>query len=92
MRYLQLNAEGVVTNIVLWDGVSPYTPEGMAQLLPCEDNDGISFGWKIVDGTWEAPQPYPSWTLDVNHDWQPPIPKPEGQYSWNEEELEWVAF
>jgi len=41
-----------------------------------------------------APQPYPSWTLDENHDWQPPTPYPSngGVYRWNETELEWVLF
>lgn len=55
MRYLELNAEGVVVNISIWDGVTSYSPVGIAQLLLCEDNPGVSFGWKIVDGIWEAP-------------------------------------
>lgn len=55
MRWLELNADGVVINVSIWDGVSPYTPAGVAQLLPCEDNPGVSFGWKIVDGMWQAP-------------------------------------
>jgi len=55
MRYLELNADSVVVNISIWDGVTPYSPAGVAQLLPCEDNPGVSFGWKIVDGIWEAP-------------------------------------
>ena len=57
MRWLELNADGVVINISIWDGVSPYTPAGVAQLLPCDDNVCVSFGWKIVDGMWEAPPP-----------------------------------
>jgi len=57
MRWLELNAEGVVTNISIWDGVTSYTPAGVAQLLPCDDNAGVSYGWKIVDGMWEAPPP-----------------------------------
>jgi hypothetical protein len=55
MRWLEINAEGVVTNIIVWDGVTPYTPEGVAQLLPCDDNPGVGFGWKIVEGMWEPP-------------------------------------
>jgi hypothetical protein len=55
MRWLELNAESVVVNISIWDGISPYAPAGAAQLLPCDDNPGVSFGWKIVDGMWEAP-------------------------------------
>ena len=38
-----------------------------------------------------APQPYSSWTLDSNHDWQPPTPKPNGDFYWSEEDLVWVA-
>lgn len=38
-----------------------------------------------------APQPYPSWTLDENKDWQPPVPKPDGQYyEWDETTVSWV--
>lgn len=40
-----------------------------------------------------APQPFPSWTLDIHHDWQPPTPMPtEGvPWSWDEDTLSWVA-
>jgi hypothetical protein len=39
-----------------------------------------------------TPQPYPSWALDSNYDWQPPVPYPTdgGYYIWNEELNEWV--
>ena len=53
---------------------------------------GIGFTYDADADVFVAPQPFPSWTLDTNHDWQPPTPKPEGDYSWNEEELEWVAI
>ena len=53
---------------------------------------GIGYTYNADADVFVAPQPYPSWTLDSNHDWQPPTPKPEGDYSWNEEELEWVAI
>ena len=55
MNWLELNAEGAVVNIIVWDGVSPHVSEGVVQLLPCDDNPGASFGWKFVDGIWEAP-------------------------------------
>jgi len=36
------------------------------------------------------PNPYPSWTLDSNHDWQPPTPYPAvGSWRWNEAGLRW---
>ena len=36
-------------------------------------------------------KPYPSWTLDSNGDWQPPVDKPtDGKpYDWNEENQTW---
>jgi hypothetical protein len=47
-----------------------------------------------------SPQPFPSWSLDENYDWQPPVAKPADawsmdnadgvQYQWNEESLSWV--
>lgn len=42
--------------------------------------------------TVTVPQPYPSWTLDANHDWQPPTPMPDndGMWVWDEDFLTWV--
>jgi hypothetical protein len=38
-----------------------------------------------------ATKPYPSWSLDNNFDWQPPVPKPnEGYWFWDEEIGNWV--
>ena len=54
---------------------------------------GIGFTYLPDADVFVAPQPFPSWTLDSNHDWQPPTPEPtDGKlYRWSEEELEWVA-
>ena len=60
MRWLELNAEGVVINVVVWDGVSTYAPQGVAQLLPCSEHPGVSFGWKLVNGEWIQPQEEPN--------------------------------
>ena len=36
-----------------------------------------------------SPQPYPSWTLNANSDWESQTPKPAGHYHWNEDKQEW---
>jgi hypothetical protein len=38
------------------------------------------------------PQPFSSWSLDANHDWQPPVPQPEedGVWEWDETNQEWT--
>jgi len=39
------------------------------------------------------PQPWPSWSLDENNLWQPPIPEPDDKdYRWDEESLTWVPL
>ena len=38
-----------------------------------------------------SPQPYASWTLDAQGDWQAPVAKPEGDHTWDEEGQQWVA-
>jgi hypothetical protein len=52
---------------------------------------GVGYTYDDINDVFVAPQPYPSWTLDENHDWQPPSPKPddENSYTWNEETQSW---
>jgi len=52
---------------------------------------GIGFTYDAVNDVFIAPQPYPSWTLDNDFNWQPPMPKPEGlNWYWSEQDLEWI--
>jgi hypothetical protein len=53
---------------------------------------GIGFTYDAEKDQFVRPQPYLSWSLDSNNDWQPPIPKPEGYYDWNEAKLAWEEF
>lgn len=50
---------------------------------------GIGFTYDADADVFVVPQPFPSWTLDENHDWQPPSPRPEGPHYWDEETLSW---
>ena len=54
---------------------------------------GIGYSYDPVADVFIAPQPYPSWTLDDNFDWQPPTPRPEGiDLYWDEETLSWLEI
>jgi hypothetical protein len=53
---------------------------------------GVGFTYDDVRDEFVQPQPFPSWTLDENNDWQPPTPKPEGDYYWDENLLVWVEY
>ena len=52
---------------------------------------GIGSTYDSESDVFVAPQPYPSWSLDDNNDWQPPTPMPEDDnvYSWNEDTQSW---
>ena len=52
---------------------------------------GIGYTYDDAADVFITPKPYPSWTLDSNHDWQAPTPMPDGNYDWNESQLQWVA-
>lgn len=53
---------------------------------------GEGFTYDADADVFVAPQPFPSWTLDANHDWQAPIPKPDGDFQWNEQMQAWQRF
>ncbi len=42
---------------------------------------------------FRSPQPYPSWILNEDEtEWVAPIEKPNGNYYWNEETLNWIEL
>ena len=53
---------------------------------------GIGYTYDADNDVFYPPQPFPSWTLDENWNWQPPVPYPDdgGQYVWDEDSLAWV--
>jgi len=52
---------------------------------------GIGFTYDAVNDVFIAPQPYASWSLDNNFNWQPPTPMPiEGKWYWNEASSSWL--
>ena len=52
---------------------------------------GIDFIYDAINDVFIAPQPFASWSLDQNFDWQPPTPMPtEGKWYWDEDSLSWL--
>lgn len=51
---------------------------------------GVGYTYDPVSDVFVTPRPFPSWVLDANHDWQAPVPKPEGiNWVWNETTQTW---
>jgi len=52
---------------------------------------GLGYTYDAVNDVFIAPQPFASWSLDDNFDWQAPTPRPEGiGWYWNEAQQVWV--
>jgi hypothetical protein len=47
----------------------------------------------VADHFYDA-QPFPSWTLDANAKWQPPVPYPQDGkvHGWDETTKTWIEF
>jgi len=52
---------------------------------------GVGYTYNAVRDAFIPPQPYQSWTLDDDAQWQPPVPRPNDgqQYVWNEPTTSW---
>jgi hypothetical protein len=54
---------------------------------------GVGFSYDEINDVFIAPQPYLSWALDDNFDWQAPKPKPKyGLWYWSEEQGDWIEY
>jgi hypothetical protein len=104
-HWAEINNNNKVLRVLVGDNNDPAGDEGYQWLLDNlggtwiktsynhnirKQYAGIGYTYDSVADVFVAPQPYPSWSLDANHDWQPPTPMPtEGRWIWNEETLSW---
>lgn len=54
---------------------------------------GIGYTYDPTADVFIGIQPYPSWVLNLNHDWESPVPKPEGcseSTYWDETTTSWI--
>ncbi len=76
------NARHILGKIVEYDALSnPSRRDAVIGSTYDEIND------RFID-----PRPYPSWDLDEDYFWQPPVARPTGPNMWDEETESWVAL
>lgn len=51
---------------------------------------GVGFIYDESNDVFYAPQPFPSWVLDSDYIWQPPVARTEKGYVWDEDSTSWV--
>jgi len=91
--YAELNANKIVVNVIVADQefIDNETETDQYIILT---NGGIGFTYDAVNKVFIAPQPYPSWTLNSDFEWQPPTPQPPPPPNtyWNENTQSWKVF
>ena len=90
-NYAQI-VNGVVVNVIVADADFVASQTNKTYVLCARG--GIGYTYDADLDIFIAPQPYPSWTLDVNHDWQPPTPMPvdDKKYAWSEPNKQWIEL
>ena len=55
---------------------------------------GVGFTYDSNADVFIVPQPFESWTLDNNFDWQPPTPQPSAppKTYWDEDTQTWLVY
>jgi hypothetical protein len=107
-HWAELDAQNKVIRVLVGDNNDPAGDEGYQWLVDNlggtwiktsynnkirKQYAGEGFSYDEVADVFITPQPFPSWTLDSNHDWQAPVPHPTDDlmYNWDEEAQDWVA-
>ena len=83
-------ANGIVVAVIVADADFVATQTNKTYVLCIQG--GVGWTYDEQANQFVAPQPYASWTLDANNDWQPPTPKPDGDYYWDEDTQTWQPF
>ena len=90
--------DGVVTQVIVADSKEWCQANLGGEWIQTSYNNnfrkqyaGIGYTYDAINDVFIAPQPYPSWALDNDFNWQPPKPMPtEGIWYWNETEQAWI--
>jgi hypothetical protein len=101
MAYWAKVLNGKVLNISVGDTAPVDNSVGawFEYYKPCDGTQAQKYNQAYVGGNYDKgedafydPQPYPSWTLDENFKWQPPVAGPDaGGAKWIEETQTWEA-
>lgn len=107
-HWAEIDSDNKVLRVLVGDNNDPNGDEGYQWLIDnlggtwikTSYNGNIRKQYAGKDFTYDAandvfirPQPYPSWSLDENFDWQPPTPQPvEGAWYWSEGTTSWVEI
>lgn len=91
--YADLDQNNVIINVIIANQeFIDSLPDSTQYIILTRG--GIGWTYDPSANVFIAPQPYPSWTLDSNYDWQPPTPQPPAPPNtyWDEDTQSWLPF
>ena len=104
-HWAEIDKDNKVIRVLVGDNNDPTGDEGYQWLIDNLGGDwiktsynnrirkqfaGIGYTYDAINDVFISPKPFASWTLDNNFDWQPPTPRPDGLYRWDEDTLSWI--
>jgi len=101
-HFAQIDNKGIVQRVIVaeQDFINTGSVGDSFNWIQCSYNNNFrkqypSYGykWDSANEVFVKPQPYPSWTLDINMDWVSPAPYPDTSVShwWDEAAQLWVG-
>jgi len=107
-HFAQINSDNVVVEILVVPDNQEHRGQDYLAIdcglggtwIQTSYNNNIRMRYATKGGKYDPeldifirPQPWPSWVLDVNYEWEPPVPMPtDGQmYMWQEETQSWIS-
>jgi hypothetical protein len=92
MKTAALIRDGVVVNAAVYD--EDTSADWLAAVSPEYDEvrivDEAGVGWTVEAEGLRMPAPFPSWVWSGS-EWEAPMPKPDGEFVWDEAAGVWVA-
>lgn len=91
MNNYALIKDDKVVNVIIAESIQIAEEVSALECVEISEDNIPWIGFLRKNDNWVKPAPFPSWQLDENFDWQPPIPMPEtgGLWIWNEELGDW---
>jgi hypothetical protein len=105
-HWAELDSNNVVVRVLVTDNNDPNDDEGYKWLIDNlggtwiktsynatirKNYAGIGFTYDSQLDAFIPPKPFISWLLnEETANWDAPVPKPQGNYRWDEESLTWL--
>ena len=107
-HFAKIDSDNIVTQVIVaeQDFINSGLVGDSFLWVQTSYNNNFRKQFATVGGTYDItknkfiePQPYPSWTLNDNDDWQPPVAYPADgsttagqgkEYTWDEETTNWT--